>query len=123
MTNATPRQMTQLLASNLPSLLQENPTFHSMRGTYGIDSLSVLQFSIQPNALARALQNSPLHRVPPTVAGNTGSPTTRLTDQEKQFVSWDRGDSVHFQGLTQEHRSLHLIHDAGGTNAVLMLIR
>jgi hypothetical protein len=122
-TNATPEQMTQVLATNLPSLLQENPTLRSMRGTYGIDSLSVLPFSIQPDALARALQNSPLHRVTPTVAGNVGSPTSRLTDREKQFVSWERGDSVHFQGTTQEYRSLHLIHDAGATNAVLIVLR
>lgn len=122
-TNATPEQMTQLLATHLPSLLRENPTLHSMRGTYGIDSFSVLQFSIQPDALARALRNSPLHRVPATDAGNVGSPTSRLTEQEKQFVSWDRGDSVHLQGVTQEYRSLHLIHDAGTTNAVLIVIR
>jgi len=122
-TNATPEQMTQLLATNLPSLLQENPTLRSMRGTYGIDSLSVLQFSIQPDALARALENTPLRPIPPTVAGNVGSPTSRLTDQEKQFVSWDRGDSVQFQGVTQEYGSLHLIHDAGATNAVLIVIR
>lgn len=123
-TNATPEQMTQLLATNLPSLLQENPTLRSMRGTYGIDSLSVLQFSIQPDALARALQNSPLRSAtPPPLDRQYDSPTGRLTDGEKQFVSWDRGDSVHFQGTTQEYRSLHLIHDAGATNAVLMVIR
>ncbi len=122
-TNATPEQMTQLLATNLPSLLQENPTFHSMRGTYGIDSFSVLQFSIPPDALARALRNSALHRVPATDAESVGSPTTRLTGREKQFVSWDRGDSVHLQGVAPEHRSLHLIHDAGATNAVLIVIR
>ena len=122
-TNATPEQMTQLLATNLPRLLQQNPCVPLLLGTYGIDSLSVLQFSIQPDALARALRNSPLKRVTPTVAGNVGSPTSRLTDQEKQFVSWDRGDSVQFQGVTQEYGSLHLIHDAGATNAVLIVIR
>jgi hypothetical protein len=45
------------------------------------------------------------------------------TCAEKQFVSRDRGDSVHLQGVTQEQRVLHLIHDAGGTNGVLIVIR
>jgi hypothetical protein len=59
--------------------------------------------------------------LPPPGKGERG--LSEETCAEKQFVSRDRGDSVHFRGVTQELRVLHLIHDAGATNAVLIVIR